>query len=49
MNGIIADITEYYSESEDQQEEPYLVVIKGIIGSGKTAFAHQLVNELHQC
>jgi Cdc6-like AAA superfamily ATPase len=46
MEGMVAEIVDYYSE-ESYENCPYLAVIKGEIGSGKTAFARQLIDELH--
>jgi len=33
---------------EGYAESPYLAVVKGEVGSGKTAFAKHLIDELHQ-
>ena len=46
MEGMVAEIAEYYSD-DSLENCPYLAVIKGEIGSGKTAFARQLIDELH--
>ena len=43
---LAADIAEYYSE-DNEQNWPYLAVIKGEVGSGKTAFARNLIDDLH--
>ena len=50
LNRIIGDLTIYYSEdkNEDWQDWPYIAIIRGQIGSGKTAFARNLVDDLHQ-
>ena len=44
---LAADIAEYYSD-ENEQNWPYLAVIKGEVGSGKTAFARNLIDDLHK-
>ena len=42
------DIVNYYTADEtDQPDFPYLAIIKGEIGSGKTAFARNLIDDLH--
>ena len=46
MDTLVNDITIYYSAEEN--EKPLITVIKGEIGSGKTAFVRNLIDELHQ-
>lgn len=48
MYGLVSDITEYYSDEEGAQQYPYMAVIKGELGSGKTAFARCLIDNLHE-
>ena len=45
LRDLTDDITEYYSE-EPQRDFPYMAVIKGEIGSGKTVFARNLIDDL---
>ena len=45
LSSLTSDITEYYGETM-QDEWPYMAVIKGEIGSGKTTFARNLIDEL---
>ena len=42
---MVEDITYYFSENS-QSDWPYMAVIKGEIGSGKTTFARNLIDEL---
>ena len=44
---MIADIREYYTE-DIYTESPYIGVLKGEVGSGKTAFAKHLIDDLNQ-
>lgn len=48
MYSLLSDITEYYSDREGTQDDAYLAVIKGELGSGKTAFARCLIDNLHE-
>ena len=45
MVSLVGDITEYFSE-DNQKDWPYMAVIKGEVGSGKTAFARNLIDDL---
>ena len=45
LSGLVADITEYFEE-DNQRDWPYMAVIKGEIGSGKTTFARNLIDDL---
>lgn len=45
LRDIVGDITEYYSE-EPHRDFPYMAVIKGEVGAGKTVFARNLIDDL---
>jgi type II secretory pathway predicted ATPase ExeA len=44
INSVVLDIESYFKEAENG---PYLCMIKGQIGAGKTVFARNLIEELH--
>ena len=45
LDSLTGDITDYFSE-DNQRDWPYMAVIKGEIGSGKTTFARNLIDDL---
>ena len=46
LDSIVSDIVEYYTDEESRCETPYLAVIKGEVGSGKTVFGREVINKL---
>lgn len=47
LNSLVGEIASYYSE-DCQQDYPLIAFIRGQIGSGKTAFARNMIDDLHQ-
>ena len=45
LDGLVIDITEYFSE-DNERDWPFMAVIKGEPGSGKTTFARNLIDDL---
>ena len=47
LNSLVNEISVYYSD-DNEQDWALLAVVRGHIGSGKTAFARNLIDDLHK-
>ena len=47
LDDMVGSIADYYSGDEGGSDWPFMAVIKGEIGSGKSAFARNMVDMLH--